>query len=356
MPAALKTLQALPPPLAAPAAEGPLLIARQGSFAIGGTVLERADPGGGPALTFHGDHAAVSYQVPVGARRLPIVMWHGMGQFSKTWSTTPDGREGFDTVFVRRGFPVYLIEQPRRGSAGRGTVAAEIAPAFADHALFNSFRIGAWPNYHRGVQFSRDPAALAQFHRQQTPSVGPIDIDLNTDVVAALFGKIGPGILLTHSHSGGMGWLTAIKAPNIRGIVAYEPAMNFVFPPGEVPDPITNYSMTLTAREVPLAEFLKLTRIPILICYGDNIPDAPSETWADTWRIARQMAGHWRDAINAHGGDVRLVSLPDIGIRGNTHFPFSDVNSIQIADHLSAFLEEKGLDLRSDGDLNDPKR
>jgi hypothetical protein len=29
--------------------------------------------------TFHGDHAYVFYQVPVDARGLPLVLWHGAG-------------------------------------------------------------------------------------------------------------------------------------------------------------------------------------------------------------------------------------------------------------------------------------
>jgi hypothetical protein len=48
--------------------------------------------------------------------------------------------------------------------------------------------------------------------------------------------------------------------------------------------------------------------------------------------------------LNRHGGDVTLVHLPEIGIRGNTHFPMSDLNNVQIADQLSKFLKEKGLD------------
>ncbi len=55
------------------------------------------------------------------------------------------------------------------------------------------------------------------------------------------------------------------------------------------------------------------------------------------------MARLWRDAVNRHGGDVTLVYLPEIGIRGNTHFPFSDLNNLEIADLLSRFLEKKGL-------------
>jgi hypothetical protein len=40
---------------------------------------------------------------------------------------------------------------------------------------------------------------------------------------------------------------------------------------------------------------------------------------------------------------VTVVHLPEIGIRGNTHFPFSDLNNVQIADQVSKFLQEKEL-------------
>ena len=56
------------------------------------------------------------------------------------------------------------------------------------------------------------------------------------------------------------------------------------------------------------------------------------------------MARLWRDAVNHHGGDVSLVHLPGIGIRGNTHFAFSDLNNIQIADLMSEWLNKKSLD------------
>jgi hypothetical protein len=48
--------------------------------------------------------------------------------------------------------------------------------------------------------------------------------------------------------------------------------------------------------------------------------------------------------VNRRGGEVTVVHLPEKNIRGNTHFPFSDLNNLAIADLLSKFLEEKGLD------------
>jgi hypothetical protein len=79
--------------------------------------------------------------------------------------------------------------------------------------------------------------------------------------------------------------------------------------------------------------------------YGDNIPEQPSTNpGQEQWRVFRATARLWRDAVNTHGGDVTLVELPAVGIRGNTHFPMSDLNNVQIADLLSKFLADKRLD------------
>ena len=328
----------------------PLMIQEQGSFAVGGTVITNSgtydatnrSPSG---QTLHGDHAYVFYQVPVHSRRLPLVLWHGIGQFSKTWETTPDGREGFQNIFLRRGFPVYVIDQPRRGHAGRSTLPAAIAPKPDEQDWFGTFRLGIWPDFFPGVQFSHDTEALNQYFRQITPDTGPLDPALNSDAVTALFKKIGLGILVTHSHAGGMGWRVSAKTSNVRAIVSYEPGSGFIFPEGEVPPAMASTGGALHAVGVPLSEFMALTKIPIIIFYGDNIPAQPTTNpGQDGWRVRLAMAKLWRDALNHRGGDVTVVHLPEIGIRGNTHFPFSDLNNDQIADELSSFLSVKKLD------------
>jgi hypothetical protein len=147
----LQILAVMAAPMSATAQDAgkpaPLVIQQQGSFAVGGTVIN--NPGTFDPLkptpagqTFHGDHAYAFYQIPANARRLPLVLWHGAGQFSKTWETTPDGREGYQTIFLRRGFAVYTIDQPRRGNAGRSTVQVTIAPTPDEQFWFGLFRIG----------------------------------------------------------------------------------------------------------------------------------------------------------------------------------------------------------------------
>lgn len=328
----------------------PMIIQEQGSFAVGGSVITNSgtfDPvkRTPEGQTFHGDHAYVFYQIPAKARKLPLVLWHGYGQFSKTWESTPDGREGYQNIFLRRGFGVYVLDQPRRGNAGRTMQPVTIAPVPDEQKWYNVFRIGIWPDYFPGVEFPQDQPSLEQYFRQMTPDTGPIDIDVNSDAVAALFEKIGPGVLVTHSHSGGMGWATVIKSPNIRGVVSYEPGSNFVFPEGEVPAPMESSAGSLSAAGASLSDFMALTKIPIVIYYGDYIPKSPSDNpGQDGWRVRLDMARLWADAVNRHGGDVTIVHLPEIGIHGNTHFPFSDLNNLEIADLMSDWLKEQGLD------------
>jgi hypothetical protein len=144
----------------------PLVMQEQGSFAVGGTVstapgtFDPRKPLEPAGQTYHGDHAYAFYQIPVNARKYPIVMWHGAGQFSKTWETTADGREGFQNIFLRRRFSTYLIDQPRRGDAGRSMVETTIKPTPDEQLWFNQFRVGIWPHYFDGVQFARDPETL----------------------------------------------------------------------------------------------------------------------------------------------------------------------------------------------------
>ena len=61
-------------------------------------------------------------------------------------------------------------------------------------------------------------------------------------------------------------------------------------------------------------------------------------------RSLMSMAKLWADAVNRHGGDATVVHLPKIGVQGNTHFPFSDLNNIKVADILSQWLKEKKVD------------
>jgi len=83
-------------------------------------------------------------------------------------------------------------------------------------------------------------------------NIGPIDVNVNADAASALFNKIGP----------------AIKNQNVKAIAAYKPGSGFLFPEGAVPAPIPSAGGTLEALGIPISDFMKLTKIPIIIYYG----------------------------------------------------------------------------------------
>lgn len=336
-----------------------LIIKSQGSFAVGGTVETQAgnfDPikqgafnPAGPdtkGQSRHGDHAYVFYQIPESARKLPIVFWHGYGQSAKTWETTPDGREGFQNIFLRKGFPVYLMDQPGRGKASKAISGTTITAAADEQLWFGIFRFGEWPNFYDGVSFSKEPEALNQFFRQSVPDAGPaFTADVYVNAASALFDKIGKAILVTHSASGSLGWKAVLKNKNIRAVVSYEPGGDFVFPEGEKIETVTLGARVIKPATIPKAEFMAFTKIPIVIYYGDNIPNKPdTNPGKEQWRAFLTIARQWAEVVNRYGGDVKVVHLPEIGIKGNTHFPFSDLNNLEVADELLKFLHEKNLD------------
>ena len=111
-----------------------------------------------------------------------------------------------------------------------------ISPAFDEEVWFNRFRVGIWPDYFEGVQFKRDKETLDQYFRQMTPTIGTTDFEVYSDAYAALFDKIGPGVFITHSQGGPVGWNTLLKTRNIKAIASYEPGGAVPFPEGQLPE------------------------------------------------------------------------------------------------------------------------
>ncbi|MES2652563.1 MAG: alpha/beta fold hydrolase [Bacteroidota bacterium] len=324
----------------------PLLIKEQGAFSAGGIVIKSEgtfDPlkpwnvqqGG---QTRHGDHADVFYQIPAKAKRYSMVFLHGYGQSKRSWQTTADGREGFADIFLRKGHGVYLTDQPGRGAAGQTTKPIQINATPDDQTWFTQFRIGQYPNFYTGVQFPKDSLTLDKFFRMMTPNTGSVDETTIVNAMSAVFDQSKEGILFTHSAGGSPGWKTAIKNERVKAIVAIEPG-GFAFPEGEVPEGNRG------GRGIPLIEFNKLTKIPIVVYFGDFIPKEETNAASlNFWRNVLATAKQWAKVVNAHGGDVTIVHLPEIGIKGNTHFPMSDLNNKEIANVIANWLKEKGLD------------
>src|SRR6185369_6304523 len=322
---------------------GPITIECQGSFFVGGRQVSAAgtfDHAGLPypssaGQTFWIDQMYVQYQIPPKPRKLPIVLVHGGGGTGRVWESTPDGREGFQTIFLRRGFPVYIVDLPRGGRSGFPSFTGPMGKLDDTQQVipgttFTPGREHAWSRWRLGPKYPEvfSPQAFPmhavdQFLQHLRPLVSD-DPEVITAALVALLEKIGPAVLVTHSASGVYGWLTGARSPNVKGLVSYEPG--FVFPQGEVPPPIPLYIETQDAgAPITQQEFAKLATVPIEVVYGDNIPKQPvPDLLADGRRAQVMAAPMFVDALNRRGGRASLLQLPDVGLRGNSHFMFSD--------------------------------
>ncbi|WP_159566151.1 hypothetical protein [Budvicia diplopodorum] len=75
------------------------------------------------------------------------------------------------------------------------------------------------------------------------------------------------------------------------------------------------------------------TNMAILVVFGDLVEK--SSRWAPQLKACQEFA----QAANKAGGKVELVSLPDIGMKGNSHMLMMDKNSLQVADWLTSWLK-----------------
>lgn len=333
-------------------ASKPLQIERQGQFPVGGTMIER--PGKFNPDTFTGwtnpvqdgqtyrcDHAFARYQIPVNAGKLPLVFVHGFGSDGVCWETTPDGREGFATLMLRKGYPTYVMDLPGRGHASRTSSEVTVTPVADEEFWFDIWRMEQWPQWNEGIQFPKDSLSVSNFFRQMVPDLSNHQLD----VVAldAIGGKIGDHILVTHSAGGFPGWMAAMKSSRVKGVVALEPG-GFVFPEGEVPDALPGLTGGLSGVAVNPDMFAELTCIPIVIYFGDYIPESGATTLGGSnWEVRLKMAREFVAAINRQGGNASLVLLPELGIRGNSHFLMQELNNDVIAEQVTLWLQHNGL-------------
>jgi pimeloyl-ACP methyl ester carboxylesterase len=286
--------------------------------------------------TAHVDHANVLYEIPANDNGMPMVYLHGYGQSRMGWMTTPDGRDGWSTIFLKMGYPAFLVDQPRRGEAGStvSMTADGFLDAWAedskdykpgDQAWYTHFRIGrVAPERYEGSQFPEGEEAQDQFFRQMTPNTGTYDQAVDAAALSAVLADVkemtgNKSIFITHSQGGAVGW--DVDVDNIAAIIAIEP--------GGTP-------------EIGSEQYNKLLQanIPIAIYFGDYIDNGPEDIASTSfWAGIRDAAEAFAEQYNADGGNCTVVNLPDEGITGNSHFMFQELNNDVIAQHVDNWIK-----------------
>jgi pimeloyl-ACP methyl ester carboxylesterase len=350
----------------------PIVLKTHGVFWAGGEIVRRTQAGTENAGDRKGiaidqqrylvGQAYVEYFIPQklrhGAGTLPIVLIPGGGLVGVHFLTTPDGREGWADYFIRRGFPVYIVDLPGRGRAGFlpdqfNNVRSGAAAPGAQSEL-TAWDSSAWLEWNAGplpndapAAGPHDPSCIGNDARDpDNPPVycngdlmpaldpegykhwlaalmpqGPAPRGPDPAVIAALE-KIGPAVFIGHSAGGTMGGKIANDWPSLfKAVIGIEPQGDCMLPPN--------------------AAIKGLAQVPTLSVHGINQVGRP-----DTGPCL-ETYGRVRKA----GGDATYLSLPSLphtplfdqipqeGIWGNDHIMMWDRNSDQIAGILLKWIE-----------------
>ena len=303
---------------------GPLEIEKQGSFFAGGVPFftqtgndtDIGDPRNPGTATINQTY--VEFQIPAKKRfKYPVLMMPGGGHTQKIYESTPDGRDGWGTYYVRKGVSVYLSDGVNRGSsswdltqvvlARQGNAPASAIPSmdrYTHETAWINFRIG--PTFgvqHPGGQFPVQ--AFQQYANQLVPAFrDPIEDTKNVNALVAAIDKIGPVVLHVWSQSGRFSIQAALQRPNlVKGIVMVEPAGG------------------ANVSQLTPAQIAALSHIPVLVIDGDF------STRGTTAQIL--------------GSNATSLWLPvDAGITGNSHVMMIERNNLKIADLILDWIKD----------------
>jgi len=352
--------------------DGPLMLAREGHFYVGG----RTTTVDGRSYVSH--QMYVEVRIPAQqTHRYPIVMVHGGTMSGTNFTGTPDGREGWAQYFVRQGYPVYVVDQPGRGRSGY--LAAAYGPTRnvdrdnAPRRFIAQEKYKLWPQAHLHTQWpgsgEPDDPAAQQLAQGQLPAIADFTKQqvLNRDALLALLDRIGPAILLVHSQAGAFGWPVADARPDrVKAILAIEPNgppfhnLEFVGAPdffNEGPIALT-YGITSVPltyapavkdpaelaiereetadgpdlarcwrQKAPARALPNLQKMPILVLTSEASYHAPYDHC--TVKFLQQA-----------GVKPSFVKLADLGIRGNSHVMMLEKNNREIAAVIARWLDQ----------------
>ena len=357
----------------------PLVIQRMGNFFVGGDYSTRND-----TTRFVGQ-MYVEFAIPEQlTHRYPIVFIHGGGQIGSGWWRTPDGRQGWALYFLRRGYAVYVVDQPARG---RSAYNSELGPLGDPATVLRTQQLWAaseqfdlWPAADLHTRWVGDAVpgdrTFDQFMRSQSDAIANISQQtLTADALVALLRRIGPAILVPHSQPGWAAWRVADFRPNlVKALIQLEPgppARLAAAPPFgafEVPwglsydplayspkvsdpselqfveVPVTDdpYVKSCWLQAEPARELPNLQQVPILLLTSES---GYNTLWDPCTHRYLEQAG-----VNH-----TWIRLPEVGILGNGHFFFIEENSNEVANVLRQWLATHVQDQTSGSDATAPQ-
>ncbi|KAL8848344.1 MAG: hypothetical protein Q9221_006647 [Calogaya cf. arnoldii] len=351
-------------------------LARRTYFYVGGHYENVTQPISG-ADTYLVGQMYVEMLVPRTERqRLPLIFVPGAGQTSTNFLNTPDGREGWASFFLNKGFTVYLVDPPQRGRspyiAGYETGTVGGIPVTAVEQIFtapekfanapSSYRQASLHTQWPGTGIRGDPV-FDQFYASQVPLQRDPEISdrLMRPALNALIDKVGACVLVAHSQAGPYAWVAGDSRPNlVKGIVAIEPEgppfrqlpggpggkprfngvtrLPLLYDPpvlnstrdlklAELPPPPgkENLYVTCTVQASPPRKLVNLAKVPVALVTGEASYHAPYD-WC------------FIEYFKQTGVKATWLDLGRLGVKGNGHFPFLEKNNLASAKLVLAWM------------------
>jgi hypothetical protein len=241
---------------------------------------------------------------------------------------------GWNEYFVRKGRSVYLADQSSRARSGfdatkiNAVKAGKVPPSDLPNIFMAShqtswvlFRFG--PTFNTAFPDEQFPVQAAdELYKQMIPDLNgflPMPNPTWTNM-AALAVQLKGAVLIGHSESGFFPEEAAMINPEgVKGIVSIEMAC------------------TTTLKPEQLST---LSKIPILIMFGDHLGDIPGP-FASLWPANFDTCNKFVGQVNAAGGDAKMMDLPKMGIKGNSHMLMQDKNNLQLADLILGWIDDR---------------
>lgn len=292
----------------------------------------------------------------------------------KNFLNTPDGRKGWASYFLTKGYTVYLIDPPQRGrspyvpgsagvigvvpvrSAEQQFTAPEkfpnISTAYAQASLHTQ-----WP----GTGLQGDPVFDRFYATQVQLQLDPnISDRLMKNALDAVIDRVGASVLIAHSQAGPYAWVAGDSRPAlVKGIVAIEPeGPPFVQLPGRpgqarvngvtrlplhYDPPVVNVTRDLktvqfpppagkeglyvpcTLQASPPRKLVNLATVPVALVTGEASYHAPYDYCFIEYFKQTGVKATWLD-------------LGRLGVKGNGHFSFLEKNNLDVADLVLGWI------------------
>lgn len=255
------------------------------------------------------------YNFYIPEKRRPLVFIHGGGLTGAMWEATPDGRPGWAVFASQAGYHVYVLDTIDNGRSQRAPDELRAAAGSVEHRtakqIWDRFRIGPADGYDarrvfEGGQFpveAFDTLVGGQSARRRNND------ELEAKGIVDAISKIGECDIIAHSHGAALIMDVLDKVSHlVRDLALVEPGG------------------TASAGNL-------ISSVRTVVYWGDYLETVPA--WA-------------KIAAPYNTTPTEVVRLPEMGVKGNSHFPMFDRNSDQVCKVILKWLNSDPKTVREE--------